>query len=514
MAAVVRLRGLPWSVSAPDIIKFMAPVPVGEDSITMLINHQGRPSGECFVWIHEDNMNQVLSYDRKKIGSRYIEVFESNEDEYSQKLEEQADWEQPVAKEIIHAPVINMTPISAPKRPLPGAAAGTKRPVNTRPTPAVPQNQKRVKTEMGAPRQQIIEEAGNLVRARGLPFNATLDQVVAVFQDLGITENDVHLTVMGHGPRAGDPSGECYLEFPSEHEAQNALEEFQRVMIGERYLELFSASKDEFVARTSACVKPAGGANQGTMEWVRLRGLPFHAAENDIRAFCAEYAEPMTISLKYNGDGRPSGEAFVQFDSDEVASGAIQALHKHNLGSRYVEVFQSNSGEAESLLSGSNAQTNFLRLRGVPFQASEAEIAQFCSQAETVRPNQVTIKYSGGRPSGEAYVRFNSQTSAQDAQNVLDRQTMGARYIEVFLASKDEVPMNAGVQHKPQWGAQRYTAVRAPTVYNQPPRGPPAGWNKPPQKKMAPVNTKVEPIQAPPVRRAVIPGAVAAPRVK
>ena len=52
------------------------------------------------------------------------------------------------------------------------------------------------------------------------------------------------------------------------------------------------------------------------------------------------------IHLTFSRDGRPSGEAFVEFVSDEDLE---KALEKHNehMGHRYIEVFKTKTSEME-----------------------------------------------------------------------------------------------------------------------------------------------------------------------
>ena len=52
------------------------------------------------------------------------------------------------------------------------------------------------------------------------------------------------------------------------------------------------------------------------------------------------------IHLTFSRDGRPSGEAFVEFASDADLE---KALEKHNehMGHRYIEVFKTKASEME-----------------------------------------------------------------------------------------------------------------------------------------------------------------------
>lgn len=47
-------------------------------------------------------------------------------------------------------------------------------------------------------------------------------------------------------------------------------------------------------------------------------------------------------------DGRPTGDAFVLFESEEVAARALQK-HRESIGSRYIELFRSTTAEVQQV---------------------------------------------------------------------------------------------------------------------------------------------------------------------
>ena len=49
-------------------------------------------------------------------------------------------------------------------------------------------------------------------------------------------------------------------------------------------------------------------------------------------------AQPEDIHICLNREGRPSGEAYVGFHTDEDYANSKQK-HKQNMGSRYIEVY-------------------------------------------------------------------------------------------------------------------------------------------------------------------------------
>ena len=81
--------------------------------------------------------------------------------------------------------------------------------------------------------------------------------------------------------------------------------------------------------------------------------------------------------------------------------------------------------------------TGYLRMRGLPFTSTKPEILDFFKVYSPV-DNSITLTYrSDGRATGEGYIAFKTPEDAQDAM-ALHRNTMGSRYIELFISNKDE----------------------------------------------------------------------------
>ena len=57
----------------------------------------------------------------------------------------------------------------------------------------------------------------------------------------------------------------------------------------------------------------SGGGGGGAVHIVHMRGLPFRVTENDIAEWFSSVVDPMDISIIYNNQGRPTGEADVMF---------------------------------------------------------------------------------------------------------------------------------------------------------------------------------------------------------
>ncbi|XP_044742864.1 heterogeneous nuclear ribonucleoprotein F-like isoform X2 [Chrysoperla carnea] len=177
---------------------------------------------------------------------------------------------------------------------------------------------------------------------------------------------------------------------------------------------------------------------------VKLRGLPWSATVDEILNFfrdCTVHEGKQGIHMTQSREGRPSGEAYVELESEEDVERACKKDREH-IGNRYIEVFKVNRAEMEWVLkrrglNGSN-EDGCVRLRGLPFGCSKEEIAQFFSGLE-IMPNGITLQtdYSG-RSTGEAYVQFVNRDVAENALRK-HREKIGHRYIEIFRSNLTEV---------------------------------------------------------------------------
>ncbi len=93
------------------------------------------------------------------------------------------------------------------------------------------------------------------------------------------------------------------------------------------------------------------------------------------------------------------------------------------------------SYEALRTLDFTDAQhAGVVRMRGLPFNLSIRMVREFFGEelARAIKPGGVVLcEAADGRRNGEVYVEFATEAHAVEAQK-RDRQTIGARYIEIF----------------------------------------------------------------------------------
>ncbi|XP_069092966.1 G-rich sequence factor 1 isoform X1 [Pleurodeles waltl] len=322
-----------------------------------------------------------------------------------------------------------------------------------------------------------------VVKVRGLPWTCTVDDLIGFFYDCKIRnrEEGIHLPLN----REGRPRGDAVIEFESEEDVQKAMEKNRKYM-GQRYIEVFKVNPQDAELLLNRLQPATPQTAEGV---VRLRGLPYSCTEEDIVEFFTGLSiaeDGITFVLDHRG--KKSGDAFVQFMTAEMADRAL-LKHKEEMGNRYIEIFKSRRDEIQSLRFpyrrrkkdatfsptvkedpvepltdstesaqdlnsfsdhykeylkeitekpldnpelGSTSYVPTIHMRGLPFQASAEDIANFF---HPLTPMRITMDYNSyGKSTGEAMVQFATQEDAVCGM-VKNRSLIQNRFIELFLGA-------------------------------------------------------------------------------
>ncbi|CAL8362170.1 unnamed protein product [Lota lota] len=335
-----------------------------------------------------------------------------------------------------------------------------------------------------------MADEGYVVRIRGLPWSCSVEEVSRFFSDCKVANdgNSVHFTFT----REGRPSGEAFVELESDEDLKIAVKK-DRETLGHRYVEVFKSNsvEMEWVLKHTGpgCPPPEEEPGEGE-GLVRLRGLPFGCSKEEIlQFFSGMEIVPNGITLPMDYQGRGTGEAFVQFATQDIAERALKK-HKERIGHRYIEIFKSSRAEVRTHYepqrkvggggqrpgpydrpsgggrasyngmsrgggvdrrrgggggygggsdrygdTGSNFQSttgHCVHMRGLPYRASETDIYNFFSPLNPVRVH-VEVGHDG-RVTGEADVEFATHEDAVAAMSK-DKANMQHRYVELFLNS-------------------------------------------------------------------------------
>ncbi|KAJ6828193.1 G-rich sequence factor 1 [Iris pallida] len=206
-----------------------------------------------------------------------------------------------------------------------------------------------------------------VVRLRGLPFDCTDTDILDFFNGLQIL--DILFVQKG-----GRFSGEAFCVLAHALQVDLAIQR-NRQNMGRRYVEVFRSTKQEYytaiahdvsdvrgnsprrnapVARSNAPVARSNDDGKDLVEHtgvLRMRGLPYSAGKEDIMEFFEDYQlSEDHVHIVLNSNGRPTGEAYVEFANAEDSKSAMEK-DRMTLGSRYIELFPSTAKEMNQAIS-------------------------------------------------------------------------------------------------------------------------------------------------------------------
>ncbi|XP_077265336.1 heterogeneous nuclear ribonucleoprotein glorund isoform X3 [Temnothorax americanus] len=347
---VVKVRGLPWSTTVDEIMKFFGDCSIsnGKNGVHMTTSREGRPSGEAYVEMDTpEDIEKACKRDRDHMGHRYIEVFKAKRGEM--------EW-------VVKRSGLNL--------------------------------------------ENAMDDG--CVRLRGLPFGCSKEEIAQFFSGLEILPNGISLPT----DYTGRSTGEAYVQFVNKDVAERALQKHKE-KIGHRYIEIFRSSLSEVRASIGPKMRggPMGGFNQRPAPYTR--GDRFGGMN------------------RFSNNGR--GSRNRDFDNGPWGSGNNYGSRGGNMGMRgSMDMKGGNYRAGNNDSWGGNSGVYSIHMRGLPFKATEQDIADFFRPIEPV--NVRIILENGGRPSGEADVEFATHEEALKAM-CKDKSHMSHRYIELFMNS-------------------------------------------------------------------------------
>ncbi|CAF3725437.1 unnamed protein product [Adineta steineri] len=319
-----------------------------------------------------------------------------------------------------------------------------------------------------------IEES-TVVRARGLPWQCTDQDVAKFFRGLDIEKGGVALCLSTQGRR----NGEALVRFSKVAHRELALRRHKH-HIGQRYIEVYKASGRDFL-------NVAGGSNSEAQAFlqrdgqviIRMRGLPFDATAKDVVEFFTRGDLPTAtvdgeegVLFVHYPDGRSTGDAFVMVKTENEASQAL-LKHKETMGARYIELFRSTTAEVQQVFRRSQDPKNFqtslkdipfaplpilppemltggnkkdcIRVRNLPIECGIEQILEFLGiHSQHIVAQGVHMVYNAhGQPSGEAFIQMNSEGASFNAATHKNNKYMffngKKRYIEVIQCSGEDM---------------------------------------------------------------------------
>ena len=78
------LRGVPYNSKEPEIFEFLRGIRIYKEDISFQYDCEGKFTGLVYIrLLSENDKHEALSYNLGAIENRYIEVFETNENEFT-----------------------------------------------------------------------------------------------------------------------------------------------------------------------------------------------------------------------------------------------------------------------------------------------------------------------------------------------------------------------------------------------------------------------------------------------
>lgn len=293
---------------------------------------------------------------------------------------------------------------------------------------------------MSAP-SVLLSLDGATIKMRGLPFKASREDVVAFFQGWSLSEEAVFL--LRH--LDGRPNGEAFVVFENPSEARRATHKDRQTFgekFGDRYVRVYPTLESDLPDMQAAALQQASPQGGSGMSYgqpdsvVKIKSLPFDATQLDIFHFFESFKlKPNGVQLVVRSDNKPTGEAFVDFETfDEAARAIREKDHKvfsEKFGDRYVRLIQVSRKEMQATLALRFGGEGLLKIKGIPFRVTPADVRKFLSGYK-IKPDGISfIMHADGRPTGMAFIEFETPQEAVRAMEK-DRAKFGPEYGDRF----------------------------------------------------------------------------------
>jgi heterogeneous nuclear ribonucleoprotein F/H len=438
--SVIKLRGLPWSCTAEQIVKFLnginivnksdphlknepsgGSIPGGaaitttttsndaatKPAVYLTTNAEGRPSGEAFVEVcSENDLNEALKLNNNLMGQRYIEIFRSDPQQLRQHTQESntnaTNWNDPV------------------------------------------------------------------LRLRGLPYGCTKPDIETFFQGLVIAYDGIMMVI----DFTGRFNGEAFVQFETISDAHKALERHKQ-KISNRYIEIFRSNSDEmsYYAENSNNQQNnnnnnnnggGGGGNKANLSFSSRRD-----SRSDSSMFFNDNQGNQGGNNRFKPYARNGGNANGGNRNRGGGGGGGPAPlmgggfggnnnRGYNSNNNYNNNYNDNNfddnnggGDGNNYYNENNDYDDYgdnnngggdqgsgfvLKMRGLPFKVTEREVNEFFQPTRPTNISFLTDSKNRGRPSGECECEFDSEENLLEAMKC-DKKYIGTRYIELFNLS-------------------------------------------------------------------------------
>lgn len=243
------------------------------------------------------------------------------------------------------------------------------------------------------------------VRLRGLPYQASFEDVLRFCQ--GLTIIDIVMVVHNDGRQ----TGEALVVFSNHMDFNMALSR-DKQNLGRRYIEVFPAKRVEYY--------------YGIMGQIHLQ--MYNQNHNQM--------PPVPYSNRgpppQGNMGRPHQPYYKRRQYDHGRRRAPPEEGASPNGQS-----QQSPTSTDQISPKSVTHTGVIRMRGLPFNATKADILAFFQGLNVLEESVQFVFRPDGRLSGEAFVSLSSPAEAEEAMS-RNGSHIGSRYVELFPSGIDE----------------------------------------------------------------------------
>ncbi|GIL66017.1 hypothetical protein Vafri_19640 [Volvox africanus] len=290
-----------------------------------------------------------------------------------------------------------------------------------------------------------LPQDGSVVKMKGLPFKGGKEDIIKFFAGFALRPDQVFLRKHPDGR----PNGEAFVVFEDSDEARRATQKDRETFgekFGDRYVRVYPTLDSDIpdmqaaVAQAQLQEQAQGSGSHGhgahSDSVVKIKSLPFDATQLDIIQFFESFKlKPNGVQLVVRSDNKPTGEAFVDFETPEEAARSIKEKdHKvfsEKFGDRYVRLIQVSRKEMQATLALRFGGEGVLKMKGIPFKATAMDVRKFFTGYKIKSEGVSFIMHADGRPTGMAFIEFETPQEAVRAMEK-DRAKFGPEYGDRF----------------------------------------------------------------------------------
>ena len=183
----------------------------------------------------------------------------------------------------------------------------------------------------------------------------------------------------------------------------------------------------------------------------KIIGMPWKVEEGEIEEFLDGFKFVAgSVRIGALEGGRSTGQGCVLFESEDEAQRCMDEKEGEYIGPRFVHIrileykeFQSFMDDQLGCVSyligrilNEDNIGHFVKLRGMPREVTKETIKEFFGDIELDDDN-IHIEMKSGRKTGVALVQCNNEDDRQKARDELNREYMGARYVDVLIPTME-----------------------------------------------------------------------------